>query len=99
MKSFLDDVWYSICTTVLPFNFDPTRNDWGEQSHVQLVAQKLKYATRCAYAYENELQCTHSSKVCATLCVDGHRPFLSHPVKDEETLDLVLNGSCKDQTA
>lgn len=97
MKSFLDDVWYSICTAVLPFNFDPSRNDWGEQSHVQLVSQKLKYATRCTYAYENELQCAHSSKVCATMCVDGHRPFLSHPIKEEESLDIVLNGSCDDK--
>lgn len=24
MKSCLDDVWYSICTTVVPFNLDPT---------------------------------------------------------------------------
>lgn len=99
MKEFLDEVWYSICVETLPFNFDSSRLDWGEQSHVQKVVRKFKYAQRCHYLSGYDFQCLAGGKGCADVCIGDHHPLLAHPIKTEEDFDLLLQGrECSSKT-
>lgn len=94
MKEFLDEVWHSICIETLPFNFDSSRDDWGEQSHVQKIVRKMKYAQRCHYLTGYDFQCLAGGKGCANVCIDDdHRPLLAHPIKTQEDFDDVFNGN------
>lgn len=100
MKEFLDEVWYSICTETLPFNFDTSRDDWGEQSHVQKVVHRFKYVQRCHYLTGKAFQCLSGGERCANVCIDDHHPLLAHPIKTEEGLDHLYRGrSCTSKSA
>lgn len=99
-KSFLDEVWHSICTETLPFNVDRRRTDWGDQSHVQKIAQKLTYAPKCTYHAGDDFQCVcewtdeGGSKRCATVrAKDGTRPLFAHPIKSAKELDTLIRSA------
>lgn len=92
-REYLDAVWKSCLYRKTFFVADPHLEDWGEQTHMDLIAREPAFRERAKFVSRDAFQCT-SGVHCKDACTEGEKAFLAHPIKDPTTMERVLNGTC-----